>query len=145
MWAAWPSGLNCRSDFGGLSSRAALALCAPEKSDFHGQYLSRANTRWTCNPRHFFLPLGVETAKAVSAFVMPYSDVTPDALPSIIGLLRNDVRPQVIEFASSPGAKIVTDSQISQNSLLISLLAGNFSAETGPIRTGSSASHSGLS
>jgi hypothetical protein len=36
-----------------------MPLFATLQSDFHWQYLSRANTRWTCNPCHFFLPLGV--------------------------------------------------------------------------------------
>src|SRR5262245_13111428 len=49
-----------------------------------------------------------------------------------------------IEFTRRPDAEIAAEGRIQQNSLLISMIAGNLVAETGSQLTASSASQSGL-
>jgi hypothetical protein len=45
---------------GSIKWSRGMPLFATLQSDFHWQYLSRANTRWTCNPCNFFYHWGWE-------------------------------------------------------------------------------------
>jgi hypothetical protein len=58
--------------------------------------------------------------------------------------LRREFGWKPIEFTHALNARIAAEAQIQRNSLLISLLAGKFAAETGSQMTASSGRQSGL-